>query len=126
VKNVVLIGHADEGIDVLLEREIDPDADRTAAPAAGRRPFVRGLHQARTTAGDDVATELGQAGRHPLGLLVRERSRLHAGRPEDGHPIALAPRRAQASEIVYHIPQSEDGRDDDLLDGILIVETDEL
>jgi hypothetical protein len=90
----VLEGLLDERIDVLLERQVDADAQRPFPHAGARRPLVGRLHQSRPAAGDDVAPHLGKRGGGALDLVVHERSGLGARGAEDGDAVALAARTA--------------------------------
>ena len=51
----VLESLLDEGVHLLLKRQVDPDADalHPLACLCRPRPFVGGLHQTRSTARDD-------------------------------------------------------------------------
>src|SRR5262249_24364714 len=119
-------GNADDRVDLLLERQVDADPDGAGALRRAGRPLVRRLHQPRAAAGDDVAAQFRQRRRHPLGLLVTERSLPRPCRAEDAHAIALAPGWLKAGEIVDPIPEPEDGLPDDLLDRVPATQADRI
>ena len=122
----MLEGHADERVDLLLERQVDADSDGADVFRRTGRPLVRRLHQPWAAAGDDVAAQFRQRRRHALGLLVTERSLPRPCRAEDADAIALAPGWLKAGEIVDQIPEPEDGLPDDLFDRVLVTQADRI
>ena len=98
-ERLVLEDLADERVDVLLERQVDPDADR--APVAVRPgqpgPLVRRLHQAGAAAGDDVAAQAGQLRGQVADGRVDPVVGVGPGRAEDGDAVALAAASAGAA-----------------------------
>jgi len=71
-EGAMLEGHADEGVDILLDRQVDADAQGLRLAPAGRGALVGGPHQPGPAAGDAVAAERGQRAGHALRLLVGE------------------------------------------------------
>ena len=114
----------DERVDVLLEGQVDADADRLRASRRAGGAFVGGLHQPGAAAGDDVAAHLGERRGHTLGFLVARTSRADPSRAEDGHAIALAPRRRQPREVVDDVPEPEHRLGDGLPHLMFVAETD--
>src|SRR4029453_8815868 len=96
----------DEGIFLLLEWEIDSNAERLSL-ARGLNTCVRCLHEAGTTTGDNVATHLCKRGCSALRFLICDCSRLCSGRAKYGHSIAIAFRWLESRQIVYNIPEAE-------------------
>jgi hypothetical protein len=125
-KRLVLEGLLDEGIDILLKRQLHAYADRTIALGSiGRRcTLVGGLHQTRSAAGDDVAAHFRQGSSESFDLVVGKSPRSSPRRAEDCHPISLVLRRAQPREVIDDIPQSKNRVDEDLLDRLFIPEAD--
>src|SRR5262245_11167290 len=87
-EGLVLEGLHHERVDLLLEWQLDADADRACRPSSVRS-FVGRLHQARAAASDDVTAERGKGGGGTLHLVVNERAGLRASRSEDRHAIAF-------------------------------------
>src|SRR4051812_11170092 len=81
----------DERVALLLERQVNADADGLAAVACALRTLVRRLHQPRPAAGDDVTPHLREGPGDPLGLFVGEGSGSRTGRAEDGDAVAFTP-----------------------------------
>ena len=101
----------DERVDVLLERQVDPDADGGPVGArAGRAgPLVRGLHQTGPAAGDDVAAEPGQLRGQVADGRVAPVAGVDAGRAEDRHAVSRPSGRPEPRQVVDDIPEAEHG-----------------
>src|SRR5262249_37674823 len=90
----------------------------------GSSALIGRLHESWTTAGDDVAAQVGRARRHALDLVVDERPRPRPRGTEDRYPIALTLGGTQPREVVDNIPQTEDGLGEVLLDGLFVRQAD--
>ena len=114
-EGAVLEGLGDERIHLLLERQLDVDADGAAQSRGigGVRAFVRRLHEAGAAAGEDVAAHAGELRGELLHAFVGGRAGLEARGAEDGHAIVLPRGAAQAGEVVDDFPQSADGAFED-------------
>ena len=89
-KRAVFEGLTDERVYFLFEWQIDSDADRLRLTGRAGRAFVGGLHQAGTTAGNDIAAEFGQCGCRTFCFLVGEAAGFRPGRAKDRHTITIA------------------------------------
>src|SRR5215813_8609464 len=85
--------------------------------------FVRGLHQARAAAGNDIAAHRRERGRRAFGFLIGKGPRLGPGGAEDADAITIAARWLEPGQIVYYIPQSEHGIRKNSLHGFFVIET---
>src|SRR5262249_26509819 len=125
-ERLVLERLLDEWVGLLLEGQLDANADRGTALRSFHRgsAFVGGLHKTGTAARDNVAAHVGQSGGDALDLFISERPRLSPRRAEDRHPIAFFFRWLQAREIVDDLPKAKHGADEDFLDRFLVGQAD--
>src|SRR5687768_6208243 len=109
-ERAVFEGLGDKRIHLLLERQLDIDADRAAAPfrIGGVRAFIRCLHETRATAGEDVATHSSELGGELFHTFVSNGAGLEPRRAEDGNTIVLSCGATEAGEIVDDLPQTSD------------------
>ena len=86
----VLKDLADEWVNVLLERQVDPDADgRSVGVRPGHPgPLVARLHQPRSAAGHDVAAQARQLRGKVADTRVNPVVEIRPGRPENGRAVA--------------------------------------
>src|SRR5215469_3687777 len=101
-KCAVLESFGHERVDLLLEGQIDPDADGTAVAlwVGAVNALVGSLHQTRAAAGDDVTVQASQLCRQFPDSGVNPVVVGNAGRAEDGHAITVAFCRPQPCEVV--------------------------
>src|SRR6185369_7908833 len=85
----------DDGVRALFPRQADVDAKTVLQP----RPFVAGLHDARTRAGDDHESGGDNFAPEFDGLLVFHAVRLGARRTEDGNLAFVRIRREQPERV---------------------------
>ncbi len=114
----------DKGVGVLLEGQVDADADRLRPSSHGGRSFIGRLHQSRSAAGDDVAPHLGQRRGRATGFEIRERSGAGPRRAEDRDAVTIAARRLEPRQLVDHIPQTQDRVHEHALDCLFVAQTD--
>ena len=93
----------DPRVQVLLERQLDAEADRQAARLLAAP--VHRLHRARTTAGDDRPSGSGQRRPDPLRHLVVRRIDCGTGRSEDGDGPRHLGEQAEAFDELALYPQ---------------------
>src|SRR4051812_34341916 len=96
-KCAVLIGKTNEWIELLLERQVNANADGAMQCfwIDRQRAFIRGLHDAGTAAADNVAAHSRQLGRKLLHAIIRARGGLKPRRAEDCDAIILTRRSAE-------------------------------
>src|SRR4030095_7279455 len=91
-EGLVFIHLSDEGVRLLLERQVHPDTYTLRFLAFLRSSsFIGSLHQAWAVSRHDIAAHVAERRAHGSALLVDFMARLRTGGPEDSHPIALAP-----------------------------------
>ena len=96
-----------ERIDLLLERQLHADAHGAVRCLLDRvRAFIRSLHEARTTAANDVASHFRQFSGQLFHSLISDRAGFEPGRAEDSHAIILASRAAETRQVIDHFPQA--------------------
>ena len=120
----VLIRLSHEGVRLLLEIELDPNADRLLASTGRHRALVGRLHQPGSAAGDDLAPHRRQISREELDLLVGEGAGLGPRRSEDRHPEALPPNGPEPTQAVDDAPEAEHGLVQHAHHGLFVIQGD--
>ncbi len=118
-ERLVLERLLDKRIHILLERQLDADANRPGR-AGFLRAFVGRLHQAGAAARHDVAAHRGKRRGRALHFVVHVGAGLRAGRTEDRNAVPLAFRRPEPRQVVHDLPEIQHGRAENLLDRLLV------
>src|SRR5262249_37431657 len=101
---------AHERVDFLFEWQLDTNSYGTLETFGLNRvcTFVRSLHQAGTTATDDIATHLRQFGSEFLHRVISRSGRLKSCGSENGHAIILSCRATETRQLINDLPQAGD------------------
>ena len=102
------LGH--ERVHVLLERQLDADADRLLSRPVGSASFTPSFAACISPGPPPVTMSQPEPGQFGGGVAdggVHPVARIDAGRAEDGDAVAVPLRRPQPGQVVDRVPQPE-------------------